>query len=150
MSCQRVIDGLWETCLLFLQHPTTEGFNYKAPCIDTVSSCVICIMYVEGMDFFHLVASKSKYHCTQCHQSKNALSSKWSDIAWGWSAFGIHVFSHLFTPTHSLKWIWLWLMNNHGWSDLPFNQYLFYVYFSCTLSVHPNREILKLWDRKFG
>lgn len=104
-------------------YTTIEGFNYE-PLVLMLSAAVWYASYMWGE---WILPPGRLLHTVSLHTMssvENALSSKWSDIAWGSRPY---VFTHLFTLTHSVKWIWFWLMNNHAWSDLPFNQYLLHV-----------------------
>lgn len=105
-------------------YPTTEGFNYE-PLVLMLSAPVWYASCMWGEWILppgHLPRTVS-LRSTQCHQLKMHCHQSSVISPGGSRPFGIHVFIHLFTLTHSLKWIWSWLMNNHAWTDLPFNQY---------------------------
>lgn len=144
MSCHRVIDGLWESCLPFFYI-----LQQRALITSPLYWCcqLQCDMHhVCGENgFYHLVDRPVQYHCTQCHQLKMHCHQSRVISPGGSRPLGIHVFTHLFTLTHSLKWIWFWLMNSHTWTDLLFNQYLLFVClflmeFNLKLCVHPKEK----------
>lgn len=133
MSCHRVIDRQWETCRLFLWIPhqrslITLPLNCCRPQCDMHHVCGENGFLPPGCP-----------HCTvslhTMSSDQNALSSKWRDAASGSKPLVIHVFTYLLTLTHSLKWVWFWLMNHRVWTDLLFNQCLGTL---CMSKIHAN------------
>lgn len=141
MSCHRVIDGLWEICLPFLNILQQRAL--------ITSPLYWCCQF--QCDMHHVCGENGFYHLVAPYSiiAHNVISWKCIVIKVEWyclrmKAFSIHVFTYWFTLTCSLKWIWFWLMNNHAWTDLPFNQYPCYVrmsIFPAQLCASPEKKI---------